>query len=237
MDNAVKDLLLSKFETILVPTIDDTQDAANKAVLQWPKETALRMISEKKNKVRMNFISFWRTSIGFDWTRQRTPAARRGMLVGYNDNGTDMTQIVKAVPAKYDYEVCFWTRDLDHNQKLIEEYLWWQQDNPTMAFVFNDIYPLTPQLHFGSVVDESTAEVMLDKGLYFVFKVPLSIDGWIIKASTPITEKVILKVVLNIYDKDDLTAIDYTNIVNDESSEHDSDVENALRLSRKEITD
>jgi hypothetical protein len=235
MDGAIKAILLNKYGALL--DLDDCAigDVPNKAIVQWPKDMALRMISEKKQNVRMKFISFWRDGISPDWNRNRTPLARRGMVFDLSGGAGTTTQRLQMIPVKYNYSIYYWTRDLEHNQRLIEEHMWWQHTFPNLQFVFNGTYPLQPQIHFDSIVDESTVDSMLDKGLYFVTKAPITVDGWLIKSEDPTSQGLIEKVVLYIKDKDNLIEYDYATLIDEDASIYDEQLADALHLGSKVI--
>ena len=74
-------------------------------VIFYPQEMAFREFSEKKGASKTEFISVWRKRTGaFEWSRQRTPLARRGLSMAYVDSltKTDIT-VVKAVPLDLEY--------------------------------------------------------------------------------------------------------------------------------------
>jgi hypothetical protein len=86
----------------------------------------------------------------------------------------------------------------------MEEYIFWQQENPQMSLMYNDLYEIEPDLHFGDTADESTIAEKYSRGIIFVYRVPIRIDGWIIKGKT---FNIITSIKLTIYDKDGLEEI------------------------------
>lgn len=231
IDLALKALLYSRFGSVLGI---DTQssidvDNINKGVVQVPKEVALRVVAEKRGENFLEFINFWRMGTSPSWSRQRTPVARRGMwLADTNDDKTD-TVHVKAVPVDLNYNIWFWSKDLDKVYQCIEQYLFWQQDDPNLKLKYNNKYEIEPDLHFGEIVDESTVDEMYDKGLIYTFKMPIKIDAWILRG---LSFKTISKLVLTFYDKDSIT--NYSEIVV-EDSDQDTDLEALLRMFRKNL--
>lgn len=228
-DLALKPLLYQRFASIL--GIDskssDEDENINLGIIQAPKDIALRDRSEKLGSISLEFISFWRTFASFDWKRQRTSVARRGMYVGTTDENKTDTVHVKAVPITLDYEVCFWSKDIDKIYQCDEKYVFWQQDNPKVTITYNDKYELTPDLHFGDIIDESSVNEKYGKGLIFVHRVPLRIDGWVLEG---LSFKTIQKIRLTFYDKDEVT--NYADIVVDDSNQ-DVELEENLRIFRR----
>ena len=136
--------------------------------------------------------------MSFDWQRQRTAVSRRPMYLQFKDATRSEILEARAVPATMNYDVWFWTKDYDKLQKVTEEYMWWQHEDPNLNINYNDLYPMEMDLHFGEPMDESTTDTMFDQGLYFVLHVPIVVDAWIIKGYE---EKTIKKVIISIYDE------------------------------------
>lgn len=230
IDLALKMLLYQRFGDILKISSQSSVDAdnINEGVVQVPREVALRVVAEKRGENFLNFINFWRVGTSPAWDRQRTPVARRGMYLATSDDKTD-TVHVKAVPVDLNYNIWFWSKDLDKVYQCIEEYLLWQQDDPNLKLKYNEQYEIEPDIHFGEIVDESTVDEMYDKGLIFTFKMPIKIDAWILKGES---FKTISKLVLTFYDKNSIT--NYSEIVV-EDSDQDTELEALLRMFRKRL--
>ncbi len=94
-------------------------------------------------------------------------------------------------------------------------------------------YPVELDMHFGPLVDESTVAEKYDKGSIYVMRTPVTIDGMALLVDTVKTVKTIT---LTIYDKDELTTDADISEVIVEDSNQDVELEVALRLSRREIT-
>jgi len=225
IDNTLKTLLYQRFASILgIDTQSSSQEEnINKGIVQIPKEIALRAIAEKRGANFLEFINFWRVGTGPSWNRQRTVVARRGLWMSESDDKVT-TIHVKGQPVDLNYNVWFWSKDLDKVYQVIEEYIFWQQNNPKITILYDDKWELTPDLHFGEIVDESTVPEQYERGLIFVYKMPIKIDGWVLKG---LSFKTITKVILKVYDKDDVTS--YSEIVV-EDSDQNKELEAALRM-------
>ena len=233
IDTALKTLLYTKFGDILgIDTQSGVQaDNINQGVVQVPKEIALKAVADKRGENFLEFINFWRTGLSFSWARQRTPIARRGVWVAESDD-KETTVHIKAVPVDLTYNVWFWSKDLDKVQQCIERYLFWQQNNPKISIEYNGAYEITPDLHFSEIVDESTVSEQYEKGLIYVYKMPIKVDGWIFE-STSFGE--IHKIVFKVYDKDELEEVaEYTEIIV-EDSDQNVEFEAALRMFTRKL--
>jgi len=191
LDQAVKTLLYNKF--------GDTyeMDSQTNDMAFCPKEIALRNIAEKRGKTSVDFINFWRTGVFPDWSRQRTPLARHGISMAYTDSAETDATTIKAMPVRLEYDVWFWTRDLNKNMNAAELYIFWQHTNPNCDLYYDDKYLMELDLHFGDVVDESTVDETYGAGALYIQRAPLKMDAWILSG---IDEKTILTIYLKIYD-------------------------------------
>jgi hypothetical protein len=190
MDNGVKTLVFNKFSQYLHVT------DLNRDMVFYPMEIAQRKIAEKRGEATVEFFSVWRDGIQFDWQRQRSALARSGMNIAYVDSLTK-TQIVtiKAVPATINYRFWVWSRTLDWIMECAEAYLFWIHSYPNMRIMYNGMYPMDMYMKFGPIVDRTNYNVY-DKGQYFVYEFPITLDGWIL---TSVTTKTILKIILDLY--------------------------------------
>ena len=230
IDLTLKTLLYHKFGDILGINSQSSveEDNINEGVIQLPKEVALRVIAEKRGENFLEFINFWRVGTSPSWGRQRTPLARRGMWLSRTEDKLQTTHI-KAQPIDLNYNIWFWSKDLDKVYQCIERYILWQQQNPKISILYDDKWELTPDLHFGEIVDESTVPEQFETGLIFVYKLPIKIDGWVLEGFSIGT---ITKIVLKVYDKDDVT--DYEEIIV-EDSDQDTELEAILRMFKKSL--
>jgi len=222
-DLGVKTLLYNKFKTIL-----GAEDLAQKyVVVQAPVGIALREMAEHRQENFLDFISVYRSSFGPSWSRQRTPLARRGVWLSKELN-------VKALPIDINYDVYFWSKDVDKLYEAIEHYLFWQHEYPKITLTYLNQYEITPDLHFGDIIDEGTYEEKYDIGSIFRFRMPIKVDGWILKSDIT-TTGVVEKIRLTVYDKNELnTTSEYESIVVEDSGQ-DTELETALRFFRRHL--
>jgi len=224
-DDAMKTLLFAKWHSKLeFGDALEVSDKINKSVIQIHKDVALRTISEKRGYDSLEFINFYRVGASPSWERQRTPLARKGLIVP-RDNG--LPRRVKAQPIDIRYNAWFWTKNLDKAYQIIENYILWQHETPALEITYNDLYVLQPWLHFGEIVDESTVPVEYNKGRYFVYRMPIKLDAWVLKSDDNIG--IINKIRMTLYDKDYVT--DYSSIVVEDSSQ-DTELEQKLRMEK-----
>jgi len=179
MDEGMKTLVFAKFQSYFDMTVERTD------LVFAPKQVAQRMLSEKRGANITEFISIWRPNLAFDWTRQRSPLARRGMLLRYDDESTKAAFVnLKAVPITMNYDVYFWSKSLDKIMEATEAYAFWVHTQPQLVLDYNDEFPLEMYMKFGGLVDETDYNIY-DKGTHFVFRAPIELEGWIITSSTP----------------------------------------------------
>ena len=192
LDEAMKTLVFNKFSSYL-----GLQYQSSDMVFA-PESIAQRMMAEKRGHQQVEFISLWREGLGrLDWQRQRTPVARRGIQLAYDDENQKTAIITaKAVPVNIQYYVYFWSRDLDKLGQIAEKYLFWQHVNPNLLLGYNNTYPMQMGLHFGDVIDISPLSQAYDKGVYFVYKMPIYLEAWILELTLPRT---ILSIMLDIW--------------------------------------
>lgn len=240
IDVGLRGLLYTKFNDIL------NLESINKGVILYPREIALREMAEKRGQPEVEMINLWRTRIGPDWSRMRTPAARRGMQMKYVNSTTKADMInIKAIPVALEYDVWFWTHYRERLNQIAERYLFWQQDDPNLNMEYvlksnkgaadedSTAFPVELDLHFGDMVDESTVAERFDKGQIFILRTPIKLDGWAFVATTV---KTVLSIILTVYDKDDLnTAAEYEEVIV-EDSDQDTELELALKLFTKTYT-
>jgi len=190
MDKGMESLVFTKFSPFL--DIDDS----NKDIVFYPERIAQRKIAEKRGEGTVEFISIWREGIEFDWERQRSTLARRGMTMQYVDSGSKAQIItIKAVPAKINYKILLWSRDLDWIMHAAESYLSWQHDTPNLVLYYNGVYEMDMYMKFGPIIDKTNYDIY-EKGQYFVYEFPITLEGWVL---TSITTKTILTIILDLY--------------------------------------
>ena len=227
-DVAIRTLAYTRFGSILgINTLGDTAaDSINQGVVLCPKGIARRWVAEKRGKTFLDFINIYRTQVAFSWKRQRTIVARRGLYATIDGN----TQTLKANPVDLTYNMWFWSNSLDKINQCIEKYIQWQHDTPKVSLTYDDTYTLNPDLSFTPVIDESAIEDVFNIGKVWCFRMPLSVQGWIITSTTE--TGLIAKIRLTTYDKDNLES--YTDIVVDGSNQ-DTELAAALRMFRANL--
>lgn len=229
-DLALKSLLYDRFaSTIGIDISSDTVENMNQGLFQCPDDIAQREASEKRGKNFLEFMNFQRMEIRPSWDRQRSVLAKRGLWVATNGDKKTITNI-KAQPVDLVYNIWFWSKSLDKVNQCMEEYIWWQQDNPKVVLHYTigeDEYPIRPDLHFGEIIDQSTYPDKYEIGAKFILMMPVTMDAWVLKSTTL---KPIRKIRLTVYDKDEVT--NYSDIV---GSDPDVELEAALRFFRKSI--
>jgi hypothetical protein len=230
-DIAMRSLVFDRFKSVFSwnDLADADADRVNLSVCICPKGIALREFSEKRTRDYLSVpaANVWRMGTAFSWARQRSVVARRGFNI---QSGSDIINVT-ANPMDLTYGVWFWSQKLELIYQAIERYTAWQHDNPKIEVTYNDIYTLDPEFHFAEVVDESDIEQIYSTGKYFVWRMPLVVDAWLLKAGDG-SDIIINKVRLTVYDKDDVT--DYDSIVVEDSGQ-DVELEAALRLDRLSI--
>jgi len=239
-DDAVKHLLYSKFAAIMGIDTSSSDEGVNinLGVYNFPKEVAQRVSAEKRGQTYLEFINFWRVRAGFSWERNRSVLSRRGMWVGDADVVGSRTVHVKAVPMDLTYDVWFWSVSRDKLYKVMEEYAFWQQDNPKVTLTYIDDsgneYPMTPDIHLGDIVDESTVLEQFREGIKYIIRMPITVDAWALKG---INWNIISKILVTFYDKDDLdTAAEYSTVIV-EDEHQDTELEAALKYFSRAIYD
>lgn len=190
LDESLKSLVFAKFGPYF--NLDDI----NKDIVFFPKDIQLRKISEKRGTDAVEFIGLWRTGIDFDWARNNSPVARRGISLQYTDAGKSEIITAKALPVRLTYNMWFWTRCLETMMEATEAYLFWQFNNPNLIMNYLDTYPLELDLHFGSVVDESPYAQVYEIGTYYVSRMLITLDGWLL---TTFNSKTVLTIILKVY--------------------------------------
>jgi hypothetical protein len=190
IDSGLRVLLYTKFKDALGLTTLQNDSAL------FPREVAMRKIAERRGKVAMEFLNVWRTETNVDWSRQRTGTARHGFLTKFTSPSKSDIFRTYAVPVELNYDFWCWSKDPEKLNKVTELYLFWQHRNPNLDLEYNDEYPVELDLHFGNVMNESPVEMLYDKGLYYVARYPVKVDGWVF---TDDTVKTVKKIVVTLW--------------------------------------
>jgi hypothetical protein len=191
IDQSVQALIYLRFKTIMGYT------NMNKDSAIWTKEVSMRHIAEKRGEHEVEFFNVWRETVGLAWDRQRSPLARRGLMLNFNDGSKSDIRTSKAMPVNLGYRFWLWSQDLDKINKAIESYLFWQHQNPNLNMSYDGTYPIELDMHFADVVDESPINTQFDRGLYFVYSFYLGIDGWVL---TDFNQKTVKKIIIKLWD-------------------------------------
>jgi len=221
IDEGLRALVWSKFRSDMGFSASDLL-AEN--IILYPKLIALRKISEKRSRTQLEFMNIWRSTTSFDWTRQRTPLARRGLNIVYTDSTGDSAETaedtgvitVKSTPVSLGYDIWFWSKSLEVLNTVDERYLFWIHNNPNLNLLYDDKYAVNLDLHFGEIIDESPLENVFSSGTYFIHRAPVKIDGWIFSS---VTAKTIKTIYLTIYDENDTEDVEEFVLDPDESLE------------------
>ena len=209
VDNAVKLMTFNRFSPIL--GIYDS----NKDLILTPSTIAQRQIAEKRGTgSTVEFISIWSEPVKFDWQRQNEPIGRKGLTMTYTaGSGGSNSQIItiKAVPVEMKYTISIWSLYLDRIKLVVESYSKWLYDHPNLKIYYSGLYEMDMYLKFDQVSDKTDYGIY-EKGKYFRYDLPLTVDGWVL---TNILYPTILKIVLDVYLRQG-TAPHYTDIFLDE---------------------
>lgn len=159
-----------------------------------PPKIAFRQIAEKRGVVQAELISVWKSEPPqFSWERNRSPVSRHGMDI------IESKINIKAIPVDLNYEVTFWTQDLEILQQVTERCLFWIHLDPNLDLTYDlgtsgNQFSLGMDLHFGKIRDDSQIVEQFEKGKYFAYTIDIKIDGWVFI-------NVALKEILHIYAK------------------------------------
>lgn len=179
LDQAMKTLAYTKFQTDLGLTSIDTD-----AVL-YPKETARRIVAERRGKTSVGFLNVWRTGVRKNQKLMRTPLARRGLQLRYDDASAKTSVVMlKTMPVFLDYSIWFWDLDRNKIDAVIERAIFWQQVNPNLDLFYDaeETYPLNYDLLIGDIKDESQIVEQYNLGTIHVARLDLTLEGWVFAA-------------------------------------------------------
>ncbi len=217
IDIAIRALIYTKFNAILGLSNMNTQTAI------CPKGIAQRMIAEKSGKSVFPFINIFRSDIEFNWKRNQTSLARRGMSVSAGTN-------VKAIPVETNYDFWIWSDSLDKINECIESYMFWRHKTPQVFIDYGEVLTNIPfDLRFARVADESPVEELFTKGQIFCYRFPILLDSWIFDSETAY---VINKIRLSFFDKDNLADNECIAVAVEDSNQ-DTEAAEALKLFRE----
>lgn len=193
LDTTAKTLVYTKFAPFLDLTVSTTEQ--NKNLVFAPKEVAQRKIAEKRGESSVEFFNLWRDPVTYDWSRNNSVIARRGLSLNYSTSLKESIITAKAVPAVVNYNFYVWSKDFDKIAQVNEAYLLWVHSTPQLNLNYIGTYPMSMYLKFGTPVDETDYDIY-QKGLYFVYKFPITMDGWILSTFNTDT---VLEIILDIF--------------------------------------
>ena len=93
------------------------------------------------------------------------------------------------------YKISVWSLYLDKIKLVVESYSKWLYDHPNLKIYYSGLYEMDMYLKFDQVQD-STDYKIYDKGKYFRYDLPLTVDGWVL---SNIMYPTILKIILDIF--------------------------------------
>ena len=228
-DIALRTLAYTRFGSILgINTLGSSDsESINKGVVLCPKAIAQRWVAEKRGETFLEFINIHPSKYAFSWARNRTSVGRKGLR--YTKSDTTMG-VVTADPIDLTYNMWFWSQDLDKVRLCMEKYIQWQHDSPKIDLVFETDFEMNPDLRFSPVIDESAIEDIFNTGKIWVYRMPVSIEGWIPKLGTNIGK--VYKIRLTTYDKDEIE--DYTEVAVEDGNQN-TELAAALRMFRANL--
>jgi hypothetical protein len=104
----------------------------------------------------------------------------------------------KCVPADMTYAITFWTAERVNMDKFLEEFMFWQQDDPNIDLFYDDNKPLEMDVIVHPAVERDDSKIvnMYKEGKYWKHTIYITVEAWIIKGLAVKTAKTII---LDIY--------------------------------------
>jgi len=231
-DTSLKTVLYDKFKDLLglERDPDDIAENINIGVIQTPKNLAVRWHAEKLDQDSLEFVSMWRNTMEFAWTRQKTAVAQRGLDV-VDPLDPEVVYNIKAIPVNLTYDVHLWSLNLDTIYKCLERYAFWQHENPQFSITYGDAMTIRPDIHFGTMVDESTVPEEFEKGVVFCYRIPISVDAWLLQDADE-SGILINKIETTIYNSQESGYV-YESVLGDPPN--DPELEAVMRTQRSEL--
>lgn len=188
----------------------------NKDILYAPDELAFRMRAEKDgrkittdsegliqptDKYTADFMNVWCTSIDFSWERQRTSVARSGIGSNYSDvtpGGKEKAVIQRAVPVDMTFSVSLWTKYRENVEHFIQEFMFWQQDNPNIELFYDEDKKMEFDVKIGPRVeyDDLSVKQQFLEGKYWKYTFSFVVEVWVVKGQAVRTA---LHIILDMY--------------------------------------
>jgi len=217
-DEGVRAAIWAKFYSVM--GFSELDLLQNNIVL-YPKPVAFREISEMRDRTRMEFMNLWRESMVKDRSRLNLSAASGGVPVVFTDGLDDSGEVeentgivnIKATPVILNYNLWFWSLDRDKLNNVAELCLFWEHNTPYVTLNFDDTYPIDLNIKMtGDIIDESPIDTMRTRGTYYVYRVPIEVEGW---ALSDAQVKTIKTIYVKIYDQDDIAEADIPDFIDD----------------------
>ena len=193
LDFAVKTRLFYKIKNHLGITDLNTD------CVVWPKEYALRKMSEKRGADSVEFFNLWRTSVVKSMGRERTSVATTGLNLGRPD-GSGIYNL-RLIPVDTFYSMWVWSESKNVINVLEEQFLFWVYKNPKLNLKIDD-FPVSFAVH----PIQTSYEVMdpYNKGLVYVLQCDFQVDAWVLDPDSNFNENVprITRIQLDVAESD-----------------------------------
>jgi len=193
----------------------------NKDILYVPDDLALRFRAEKTerkpttdangniivdDKYTLEFANIWIDSMEFSWKRQRSSVARQGIGTEFKSvtpDGREIWKMHKAVPVDITFRVSFWTKYKEKMDEFVQEFMFWQQDNPNINLFYDDDKKLDFDVLIGVLpeTDDTKISKMFQEGKYWKHSFRFVVEAWIFREVAVRTAK---EIILDMYLSPDL---------------------------------
>jgi hypothetical protein len=184
----------------------------NKDIMYQPDEIALKMRSmitpksrvvgssgkeEVSNKYSLDFINVWAKDMRFAWKRQRSALALVGLSTQYKNvavNGKENIEMFKAVPVDIEYAISFWTSYKEKMDEFLQEFMFWQFEDPNINLFYDENKPLELDIIFdpSAAMDDSKIAKMFTEGKYWKHTVTITVESWLLRGVMVKTAKTIV---------------------------------------------
>lgn len=184
--------------------------SVNDDCVVWPKEYALRKVSEKRGNDLVEFFNLWRTSSRKAPERERTSVAIGGFNLA-RSNGTGCTNY-RLIPMDLSYSFWVWSEFKNKLNLLEEQFYFWSYKNPKLDMKLDGLYNLNMDIFPVSSSYETTDP--FNKGLVHILQGNLVLEAWVIDPDTYTQENVpqIERILLNL--EESTNAPNYVEIFN-----------------------
>jgi len=216
-------MIRSITEALVLEVADRFSDALpseriNKDIIYQPIDIALRERAERQvdsktaesAKYDLEFINVWLEDLVYAKSRRRIGVSRFGPMTSFNDpNSKTFVKMHRAVPADLTYSITFWTKYKDRMDTFLQEFTFWQEDNPNVGLYYEE----DKRLEFDIIVDPATVSAeqvksMFIEGKYWRYTVNILVEAWILRNVEVRTAK---EIQLEAYIADDLKTKEAAN--------------------------